>query len=93
MNKKHIGDSFDDFLKEQGIFEEIEARAFKKVITIQIQKEMQKKKLTKKSMAEKMGTSRSCLDRLLDPDNEAITFKTLKKAAVVLDKQLVVQLA
>jgi DNA-binding Xre family transcriptional regulator len=53
---------------------------------------MSKKKITKTKLAQKMKTSRSSLGRLLDPDDEAITFKTLKKAASALDKKLVIQL-
>jgi len=67
--------------------------AIKRVIAFQIKAEMEKKKLTKTELAQKMHTSRSALDRLLDPENEAITFKTLKKAADVLGKKLVIQLS
>ncbi len=92
MKHKNIGDSFDSFLQDEGIREEVENTAIKRVIALQLQEEMRKKKISKKHMAEKMKTSRSSLDRLLDPENEAITFETLKKAAHVLEKRLVVRL-
>jgi DNA-binding Xre family transcriptional regulator len=92
MKHKNIGDSFDSFLKEEGILEKTEDVAIKRIIALQIQEEMSKKKITKTKLAQKMKTSRSSLGRLLDPDDEAITFKTLKKAASALDKKLVIQL-
>jgi len=89
MKPKNIGDSFDSFLKDEGILEEV---AIKRFVALQLKEEMRKKKLSKKHMAEIMKTSRSSLDRLLDPENEAIAFKILKKAAHVLEKRLVVRL-
>lgn len=93
MKHKNIGTSFDSFLDEEGIREQVEDVAIKRVIAFQIKAEMEKQNLTKTELAKKMHTSRSALNRLLDPDDEAITFKTLKKAANVLEKKLVVQLA
>lgn len=87
---KHIGSSFDDFLKEDGIFEEVEASAIKKVIAMKIQEAMKQKKFTKASLARKMNTSRSALDRLLDPENKSVTLQTLVKAANALGKQVTV---
>jgi predicted XRE-type DNA-binding protein len=92
MKHKNIGDSFDDFLESEGILEEVEAVATKRVIAFQLQEEMKKKNLTRTKFAQKMNTSRSSLNRLLDPNNEAITIKTLKKAANVLGKKVVLQL-
>lgn len=92
MKHKNIGDSFDSFLEEEGILEKTEDVAIKRIVALQIQEEMSKKKITKTKLAQKMKTSRSSLSRLLDPDDEAITFKTLKKAASALDKKLVIQL-
>ncbi len=92
MKHKNIGDSFDSFLEDEGILEQVENVAIKRVIAFQLQKEIKKKKITKAKLARQMKTSRSSLDRLLDPENEAVTFKTLKKAATVLGKRLVVQL-
>jgi antitoxin HicB len=93
MKHKNIGASFDSFLNDEGIREQVEDIAIKRVIAFQIRTEMEKKHLTKTELAKKMQTSRSSLNRLLDPEDEAITFKTLKKAANVLEKKLVIQLA
>jgi DNA-binding Xre family transcriptional regulator len=92
MKHKNIGVSFDSFLEDQGIRKEVEDIAIKRVIALQLQEQMKKKKISKKHLAEIMKTSRSSLDRLLDPENEAITFKTLKKAAHALGKRIVVRL-
>jgi antitoxin HicB len=92
MKHKNIGDSFDSFLEEEGILEKVEDVAIKRVIALQLQEEINKKKITKTKLAQKMKTSRSSLNRFLDPDDEAITFKTLKRAASALDKKLVIQL-
>jgi antitoxin HicB len=92
MNKSNIGSRFDDFLSEVGIYEEVVDLAFKKVIAFQIQQEMEKKHIKKIEMAEKMETSRSTLDRLLDPENAAINLSTIQKAASVLGKRVEIKL-
>ena len=92
MNKKHIGSSFDDFLKEENLYEKVQAAAIKRVIAYQISEEMKKKNLTKTEMASRMKTSRAALERLLDPDNASITLFTLERAASALGKKLTVQL-
>lgn len=92
MKHKNIGGSFDEFLKDEGILEEVEDVAIKRVVALQIREEMKKKKLSKTNLANQMQTSRSALNRLLDPEDEAITFKTLKRAASALNKRLVIQL-
>ena len=93
MNKKHIGSNFDDFLKEEKIYEQVQATAIKRVIAYQIAEEMKKKNLTKTEMASRMKTSRAALERLLDPENASITLITLERAASALGKKLSVQLA
>jgi antitoxin HicB len=93
MKHKNIGASFDSFLEGEGILEQAEDAAIKRVVAFQIQAEMKKRNLTKTELAQEMNTSRSSINRLLDPEDEAITFKTLKKAANVLGKKLVVRLA
>jgi predicted XRE-type DNA-binding protein len=93
MTHKNIGDSFDSFLENEGILEDVEQVAIKRVIALQLKEEMEKQQFSKKIMAEQMKTSRSSLNRLLDPENESITFNTLKKAAHVLGKRLIVRLA
>jgi len=92
MKHKNTGGSFDDFLKDEGILEEVEDVAIKRVVALQILEEMKKKNISKTKLANQMETSRSALNRLLDPEDEAITFKTLKRAASALDKRLVIQL-
>ena len=92
MKNKHLGSSFDDFLEEEGLRAETEAAAIKRVIAYQIEMEMKRAKLTKSAMAEKMHTSRSALDRLLDPANVSITLQTLERAALALGKNLKIKL-
>ena len=93
MKNQHIGSNFDDFLKEEGCLAEAEAAAVKKVITFQIEQMMKQKHLSKTALAKKMGTSRSALDRLLDPANVSITLQSLEKAALALGKRLKIELA
>jgi antitoxin HicB len=89
MKKKgRIGSSFDDFLKEEGIYEEVTARAIKRVIARQLDALMHDQGLTKSSLARRMKTSRAQLDRLLDPNNEAVTLGTLTRAAQAVGRQL-----
>lgn len=87
MNK-NIGSKFDDFLKEEGLFDEAEAVAIKRVLAYQVQKQLEKKHITKLQMAKRMQTSRSSLDRLLDPTNTSITLRTLVKIAHVLGRKI-----
>jgi antitoxin HicB len=82
----HSGSDFDDFLKEEGIFEEVQARALKRVVAEQIEDGMQTAKLTKMAMADKMATSRSQLDRILDPNNLSVQLDTLIRAARAVGK-------
>ena len=94
-NKREIdysGSSFDEFLREEGILEETEAVAIKRVIAWQLQQGMRQKHITKKAMAEQLGTSRSQVDRLLDPGHAGVTINTLAKAAKVVGKRLKVQI-
>ena len=89
---KHIGSSFDDFLQEEGLLAEAEATAVKRVIAHQIQKEIAERNISKSALARKMQTSRSSLDRLLDPDNKSVTLLTMESVALALGKKLKVQL-
>jgi antitoxin HicB len=88
MNNKYIGSNFDDFLLEEGLFAEVEATAIKRVIAFQIGELMKEHRLSKAAMAKQMKTSRSSIDRLLDPKNESVTLQTLEHAALVLGKRL-----
>jgi DNA-binding Xre family transcriptional regulator len=85
---KNIGPSFDDFLKEKGILEEVELAAIKKVIAEQVAKEMKKKKISQTEMAKRIGTSRAAFLRLLNPENYSVTLLTLYRAANALEKEL-----
>jgi len=88
MKKKNIGSSFDDWLREEGMYEETTAVAIKRVLARRIGQEMIDRKLSKTDMARRMNTSRAALDRLLDPENDAVTLNTLSKAAVAVGRQL-----
>lgn len=93
MTKKgRIGSSFDELLKKEGIYEEVTARAIKRVIARQLDALMQDQGLTKSSLAKRMKTSRAQLDRLLDPDNELVTLDTLTRAARAVGRHLRMEL-
>jgi folylpolyglutamate synthase/dihydropteroate synthase len=92
MKNKHFGGDFDDFLREQDMLSGAEAVAAKRVLSFQIEKEMRRKGLTKVEMATRMRTSRTAVDRLLDPANVSVTLNTLEKAALVLGKKLSIRL-
>jgi len=92
MNK-HIGSSLNDFLAEEGLLAETELVAVKRIVALQVEKSMHEKALSKTKMAQRMGTSRAALDRLLDPTNTSITLHTLEKAARVIGRTLHVALA
>lgn len=92
-NQKHLGSRFDDFLQKEGILNEAQTVAVKRVIAYQIAQEMKRHKMSKSSFALKMNTSRAALDRLLDPGNSSVTLQTLERAANALGKKLVVELS
>ncbi len=92
MKNKHVGSDFDEFLEEEGILAETEATAVKRVIAYQIEQEMKERHISKSALARMMNTSRSSLDRLLDPENASVTLLTLESAAQALGKRLTVQL-
>jgi antitoxin HicB len=89
----HSGSTFDSFLETEGIREEVEAVAIKRVLAWQLEQAMRKQRKTKKAMAAQLRTSRSQLDRLLDPQNAAVTLDTMSRAARALGKRLVVGVA
>jgi predicted XRE-type DNA-binding protein len=92
MKNNAIGSSFDDFLAEESISEEVEAGAIKKIIAYQLQKAIERDHLSRTALAARLETSRAAVNRLLDPENESITLLTLKKAATVLGKKLRLEL-
>jgi antitoxin HicB len=92
MKKKNIGSTFDSWLREEGLYEDVSASAIKRVVARQVEAAMQQKGLTKAEMARRMHTSRAALDRLLDPDNGAVTLSTLQKAAIVVGRKIRLEL-
>jgi antitoxin HicB len=88
----HVGSSFESWLDEAGIREEVTAAAAKAVIARQLAREMKKRKISKQRMAELMQTSRAQVDRLLDPDNGSATIESLQRAARVVGRELRLQL-
>lgn len=92
MKNKHLGSSFDDFLREEGVYEEVKAAARKKALVFQILYQMKKQRLTKVEVARRMLTSRSELDRILDPENESITLDSLQRAAAAVGKEISLKL-
>ena len=91
-NNPRSGSNFDDFLKEQGMYDEVTAKALKRAIAEQLQEGMQAQRITKVAMAERMATSRTQVDRLLDPDNLRIQFDSLVKAATAIGKHVEIRL-
>ena len=89
----HSGPTFDSFLEEEGIKEEVEAVAIKRVLAWQLEQAMRQQRKTKRAMAEQLRTSRSQLDRLLDPRNVSVTLDTITRAARALGKRLIIRVA
>jgi hypothetical protein len=92
MAKKNLGSSFDDFLEEDGLLEDVTAVAVKRYVAYQLTEKMAETNLSKAEMARRMETSRSALDRLLDPDNSSVTLQTLQSAVQALGGRLKIEL-
>jgi DNA-binding Xre family transcriptional regulator len=92
MKDKNIGSSFDSWLREEGIYEDVSATALKRVLARQVAAAMQEKQFSKTEMARRMGTSRAALDRLLDPEYDAVTLSTLRKAAQAVGRKVRLEL-
>ena len=90
---KHIGSRLDDFLEHDDLLAEAEAVATKRLIAWQIEELMNQEGLSKSEMARRMGTSRSALERLLDPSNPSVTLLTIERATMALGKKVRVELA
>ncbi len=90
---QHFGSSFDDWLKEQGIYEEVTTHAIKRVLAWQIEQAMKAQKISKAEMARRMHTSRTQLDRLLDPNNDKVQLDTVQRAAAAVGRTLKFELA
>jgi antitoxin HicB len=89
--KSHLGSSIDDFLKEEGIFKETQAQAIKEVVAWQLEEAMKRRKLSKNRMARLLKTSRTQVDRLLNPKSD-ITLSSLQRAAAMVGRRVVVEL-
>ena len=92
INEKHLGSDFDEFLEETGILNEVTTIAHKRVLAWQIRQAMEQKHITKLEMASRMETSRSAIDRLLNPNNPSVTLDTLDRAAIALGMKLNISL-
>jgi predicted XRE-type DNA-binding protein len=86
-----MGSSVDDFLKEEGIFEEAQAQAVKEVVAWQLAEAMRKRKISKNKLATLLKTSRSQVDRILDPKND-ITLGSLQRAAAMVGRRVTIKL-
>jgi len=91
MSKKHMGSRIDDFLKEEGIFEEAQAQAVKEVVAWQLAEAMKKQKISKNKLATLLKTSRTQVDRILDPKND-ITLGSLQRAAAMVGRRITIEL-
>ena len=91
MSKKHLGSSIDDFLKEEGIFEEAQAQAVKEVVAWQLAEAMKERKISKNKMATLLKTSRTHVDRMLDPKID-ITLSSLQRAAAMVGRRVSIEL-
>jgi DNA-binding Xre family transcriptional regulator len=91
-DNQHLGSSFDDFLEEDKILNEVTEFALKRLLAWQVEQAMKERGLTKSKMARSMQTSRAALDRLLDPEYESVTLRTLDKAARALGKRIKIDL-
>jgi plasmid maintenance system antidote protein VapI len=91
MSKKHMGSSIDDFLKEEGIFEETQAQAVKEIIAWQLAEAMKEQKISKNKLAALLKTSRTQVDRILDPKND-ITLSSLQRAAAMVGRRVSIEL-
>jgi antitoxin HicB len=92
MRNPHIGSSFDEFLKDEGIRAEVTAGTVKRVLAWQLEQARTEQGLTRQELAARMRTSRSQLDRLLDPDNAQVKLETLQRAADALGRRLAIEL-
>ena len=91
MSKKHMGSGIDDFLKEEGVLEEAQTQAIKEVVVWQLAQAMKKKKISKSRMATLLKTSRTQVDRILDPRND-ITLSSLQRAAAMVGRRVSIEL-
>lgn len=89
---KHRGSTLDEFLAGEGVIEEFQARAIKEVVAWQLTQAMKERKLSKNQLARQMGTSRTQVDRVLDPDAGNVTIETLQRAAALVGRRVTIEL-
>lgn len=89
---KHRGSTLDDFLAQEGVLEEFQAKAIKEVVAWQLAEAMRELKLSKNKLAKEMGTSRTQVDRVLDPEAGNVTLETLQRAAGLVGKRVKIEL-
>ena len=89
---KHRGSSLDEFLADEGVIEEFQARAIKEVVAWQLAQAMRERKLSKNQLAKRMRTSRTQIDRVLDPDMGNVTIETLQRAAALVGRRVQIEL-
>jgi antitoxin HicB len=92
QKRGHVGSSFDDFLREDGSYQAVTAKAIKRVLARQLDQLMRREDISKTELATRMKTSRAQLDRLLDPDNDSVTLGTLARAAQAVGRHLRLEL-
>ena len=92
MKKHNVGSSFDSWLREEGTYEEVTATAIERVLARQVEAAMNEQHFSKAEMARRMRTRRAALDRLPDPEYDAVTLSTLRKAAVAVGRELRLEL-
>ena len=92
MANKHMGSGIDDFLRDEGVLEEFQARSIKEVIAWQLEQAMRDRKLSKRRLAEMMHTSRTQVDRMLNPADGNVTIETLQRAAGILGRRVNIEL-
>jgi len=92
MTNRHIGSGIDDFLKEEGVLEQFQAKAIKEVIAWQLGQAMKDQNLSKRKLAQMMHTSRTQVDRVLDPTDGNVTIETLQRAAAIVGRKVQVEL-
>jgi DNA-binding phage protein len=89
---KHRGSTLDSFLAQEGVLEEFQAKAVKEVVAWQLAEAMRERKLSKNQLAKQMGTSRTQVDRVLDPQSGNVTLETLQRAAQLVGRRVKVEL-
>lgn len=92
VRNRHRGSTLDEFLANDGVLEEFQAKAIKEVVAWQLGEAMRERKLSKNQLAKQMRTSRTQIDRLLDPAAENVTIETLQRAAAVVGKRVQIEL-